>query len=94
MNRLERDFAAAKASVAYTQHRMVTRENNRRRNEEFKVGDKVLLSVSRKKQLLLHIPGHLMHGKLGPKWIGPLSSHSVSLLWLIGYNCLLASLFI
>ena len=70
LQRLEKEFNAAKDSVAYAQQRMIERENAKRRLEKYYVGDKVLLSVSRKKQLLLHIPGHNSHGKLGPRWIG------------------------
>ena len=70
---MENDFLSARRSLEYAQKRMAEHANLHHREEQFVVGDKVLLRVGKGKQLYSNLPGHSEHPKLLAKFVGPFS---------------------
>ena len=52
---------------------MAEQANLHHREEQFAVGNKVLLRVGKGKQLYLNLLGHSEHPKLQAKFVGPFS---------------------
>ena len=70
-SRLQGEMEKAKKAVLYAQWKMQEIQNKKRRNEVFAVGDKVLLSLGRGKQLMTNVPGLAENKKFRPKYVGP-----------------------
>lgn len=71
LQRLNDDLSKARTAVEYAQLRMKRQADGGRREERFCLGDRVLLSVAKRKLPLLHLPGFVGSNKLHPKFVGP-----------------------
>ena len=68
---MEKDLQLSRRAVQYAQERMRRQADHHRRDEEFDVGDKVLLRVAKGKIPLLQLPGFSESHKLRAKYVGP-----------------------
>ena len=69
--RLSKDFREAENAIEYAQKRMKQLHDRNKQDIEYHEGDKVLLSMGKKKQLLLTLPGQAENRKLRAKYVGP-----------------------
>ena len=69
--RLADDFQSASQAIDYAQKRMKEAYDKNKQEVVFEPRDKVLLSVGKKRQVMLTLPGQVGNRKLRAKYVGP-----------------------